>query len=264
MAHYARSAAIRAKSELADRSISIFVSPAPINFVERRAVLRVLEQHGRVDFFKAIPGEKSIFVSLMKDSESVARIISHSPIKFTAAAFNYLTKTNSPVGTGTASTAGEASRWMTTFKKDDPSFITDGNETLTEFTAQVWPSPEYRHHASSASALSRPWPEFIDKTKSFISATLKQSLPGSMAAEGLKHWDPDFGKQQSPDSKKVDRLQSRKWVPSRFKSSEAEPSGAQPRGKRNNTDTEGVAQLSQDSGDQLDILLSSRPAQPGD
>lgn len=41
--------------EIGKRSIRLYVSPAPVNFAERRSVLRALEQYGPVEFFKLMP-----------------------------------------------------------------------------------------------------------------------------------------------------------------------------------------------------------------
>lgn len=56
MAHMAaRSAAASATlGTFAPRTIFVRVSPAPLTFAERRAVLHALKKHCRIDFFKKI------------------------------------------------------------------------------------------------------------------------------------------------------------------------------------------------------------------
>ncbi|RBR04091.1 hypothetical protein FVER53590_25843 [Fusarium verticillioides] len=69
--------------EIGKRSIRLFVSPAPVNFAERRSVLRALEQYGPVEFFKLMPGQGSAFISLMKESEAATKAVSSSPVNIT-------------------------------------------------------------------------------------------------------------------------------------------------------------------------------------
>jgi len=48
-------AARAARSSMRERSIRVLVSPTPMTFAERRSVLQVLEQFGRVDVFRMAP-----------------------------------------------------------------------------------------------------------------------------------------------------------------------------------------------------------------
>jgi hypothetical protein len=41
--------------ETAKRSVSIAVSPPPVTLTERRSILQLLEKHGPVEHFRAIP-----------------------------------------------------------------------------------------------------------------------------------------------------------------------------------------------------------------
>ncbi|KAF4965199.1 hypothetical protein FZEAL_10791 [Fusarium zealandicum] len=210
MAHIARSVAVRARGELAERSISISVRPPPVTFAERRSILQALEQHGPVEFFKPVPGQDSTFISLMKESEAVTNALHSSPIKCIFPTPETSQTTAAAIKpAGTARSSGD---FMTTIEKKQEA-------SPKEFTIEVYAAPEYRHHVSTSSTLNRPWPDFVEKNDSFISKTLEQSLPGSMAAKGLKHWDPDLGKQPTLNSKMHERFQLRHWIPSRFKPS---------------------------------------------
>jgi hypothetical protein len=51
-----RAAATKLRNqELGKRTLYLKVSRAPVNFIERRSILRALEQHGPVEFFKLMP-----------------------------------------------------------------------------------------------------------------------------------------------------------------------------------------------------------------
>jgi hypothetical protein len=43
------------RSELQARSLYLWVWPAPVNFTERRSILKALQQHGPVESFKWLP-----------------------------------------------------------------------------------------------------------------------------------------------------------------------------------------------------------------
>ncbi|KAM0420860.1 hypothetical protein ACHAPT_011390 [Fusarium lateritium] len=205
--------ALRIKDR-ASRSISIAVTPSPVTFAERRSILKLLEQHGPVEFFKVIPGKDASFVSLMRDAAAVTRVTADSPHKVTVKTPNKSTtpaterRKASVGGFGTLLNAIESPY---SFEQDKPE------EAEKEFTVEVSPSPDYRHHLSARPILNRPWPAFINKQKSFIAETLDQSLPDSLATTGLKHWDPDFGEQPSQNNKASDRLALRNWIPSKFR-----------------------------------------------
>ncbi|KAM5352458.1 hypothetical protein ACJ41O_005181 [Fusarium nematophilum] len=217
----ARRAAILAKKELTERSLAIKIWPAPVTFIERRAILQALERYGQVEFFKSSAGHDSIFVSLMKDSEAASRVASASPITFAvpiSKPSRVTTLTKEP-----EAPAGKFGPLVAAMMKEHSSRESDKQETSRgEFTLEVLPPAEgYRHHASGS--LSNPWPDFVDENKSFLSETLKQSLPGTMAARGLSHWDPDLGKQPVSNARMVGRLQLRNWIPSKFSPSSERP-----------------------------------------
>ena len=65
----------------------------------------------------------------------------------------------------------------------------------------------------SRSTLAQAWPSSYSRDKSFLSTTLKQSLPPSVAANGLAHWLVNFD--DAPNaSAKTSRLVSKSWLPS--------------------------------------------------
>ncbi|KAK7427859.1 hypothetical protein QQZ08_005632 [Neonectria magnoliae] len=197
-----------AKQQIAPRSISISVSPPPVNFAERRAVLQALKQHGGVEFFKSVPGHDSMFVSLMKDREAVSRLVTTSPFSY---AVSIPTSAPETALSGVYSRDGLSKlKPVTKMKIQDKSSASGSSQESPEkeFTIQVWPHPEYRHHISSRSVLHRAWPDVIGKNDSFITKILKQSLPKTMVAKGLANWEPDLGKQRTSAGSK-NKMQER-------------------------------------------------------
>ncbi|SPJ81701.1 uncharacterized protein FTOL_09106 [Fusarium torulosum] len=203
-----RAAATKLRNqELGKRTLYLKVSRAPVNFIERRSILRALEQHGPVEFFKLMPGQASLFVSVMKDSEGVAKAVSSSPINV-----------NVPPSTTEPTSFVQMKGATAQFEHQESS-----KSESTEFVVDVTESPKYKHQGSSNSLLNRVWPKFVEKDHSFASTTLQHSLPDSIAAGGLRHWNVDFGKEATKDSKMVERLQLRDWIPSKIKESAKSP-----------------------------------------
>lgn len=88
-----------------------------------------------------------------------------------------------------------------------------------QFKLEIFPAPDYKHKfAMSGSPLHQPWPEAYQRDKSFVAATLKQSLPHTIRAKGLAHWLFDVGSNNASKSeRKAERLQLKAWVPSKMK-----------------------------------------------
>lgn len=87
----------------------------------------------------------------------------------------------------------------------------------TKFFIEITESPAYNHKGSSSSLLASVWPDFVTENKTLASKTLQQSLPNSIAARGLSQWAVDFGREPTMDSRKIDRVQTRNWVPTKIK-----------------------------------------------
>ncbi|KAH6899864.1 hypothetical protein B0T10DRAFT_554425 [Thelonectria olida] len=219
----------RAMKPYSHRSISVSVSPAPINFAERRSVLQVLQRYGPVEFFKAVPGHDSMFISLMKDEAAVSQLITKSPISF-----NVFVPQNAPeslLSSLNGSQALSKSKPITAIKDalpssaDTPSSSTSQDAVSgsdlpqKEFQIQIWPHPTYRHHESYTTKLHLSWPEYVCKNESFVTRMLKDSLPNTMATKGLAHWNPDFGQQRMASdnyAKEQDRKRVHSWIPGKL------------------------------------------------
>ncbi|KAF5559170.1 uncharacterized protein FTJAE_11760 [Fusarium tjaetaba] len=195
--------------EIGKRSIRLFVSPAPVNFAERRSVLRALEQYGPVEFFKLMPGQGSAFISLMKESEAATKAVSSSPVNITV-------PSSCKEPRSVVKVDGLKPRFE---KQPSQSFRSEDNKFVIEITE----SPAYNHKGSSSSFLASVWPDFVTKNKTLASETLQQSLPNSIAARGLSHWAVDFGHEPAMDSRKIDRLETRNWIPTKIKTPPRNP-----------------------------------------
>ncbi|KPM36298.1 hypothetical protein AK830_g10272 [Neonectria ditissima] len=215
----AAKASALARQQIAPRSISISVSPPPVNFAERRAVLQVLKQHGGVEFFKSVPGHDSMFISLMKDREAVSRLVTTSPFLYAVSIPKSAPETalSAVYGRDGLSKLKPVTRVKTQGTLASSESKQESPEK--QFTIQVWPHPEYRHHISSRSVLHRAWPDVIGKNDSFITKILKQSLPKTMVAKGLANWEPDLGKQRTfagSKNKMQERIQLISSIPGKM------------------------------------------------
>lgn len=154
----------------------------------------------------------------MRDAAAATKVTASSPHRVTV---QTPTKSTTPANEKLKASAGGFGTLLNviesrhTFKQEQDN----QEDAEREFTVEVSLSPDYRHHLSAKSTLSRPWPDFIKDQKSFISETLNQSLPDSLATTGLKHWAPDFGAQPSRDSNAAARFALRNGIPSKFRRS---------------------------------------------
>ncbi|PNY22584.1 Uncharacterized protein TCAP_07092 [Tolypocladium capitatum] len=209
-----------ARRSMSQRSIRILVSPTPITFAERRAVLQVLEQHGPVDVFKMTPGYHSNYVSVTREPTTARRLVASSPLRYNAA----VPRANADMH---VADLGEPESFH-----GDPPAVTEGLDEPTtssvetdaesaprehrEFTLEIFPAPDYNHrYAMSGSPLHHSWPDAYGQDKSFAATTLKQSLPQTVAARGLAHWLCDPGKASRMEHK-ARRLQLKGWLPSKM------------------------------------------------
>ncbi|CAM1500700.1 Fc.00g098620.m01.CDS01 [Cosmosporella sp. VM-42] len=224
MTQEARKAAMKAMRE---RTLSITVNPPPVGFAERRSILHVLQQHGVVEFFKQAKNNDTVFVSVMKDPADVSRLVGLSPLKYgvsipESTMETYLSDLSAPEKFRKTSITKLVKMAQTTAnEKPEPKVEEAEGPPKKDFTIYAWPNLEYRHDRTNLnSPLYASWPESFEEDCSFVTQTLKQSLPDALAAKGLGHWDFDLGKsiQPGPAKSKLDeRLETAKWIPSKMK-----------------------------------------------
>ncbi|RDA85437.1 hypothetical protein CP532_1535 [Ophiocordyceps camponoti-leonardi (nom. inval.)] len=180
---------------LADRTIRVLVSPTPITFAERRAVLHVLEKHGAVQMFRMTPNYQSNYISVTRDAETVERLVRSSPISYQLPP------------SSTASSSPSA------FSPSSAFSSADNAADVNRFRLDIFRQPDFQHGKSMRRVPTRhSWPPMWQKDHSLMATTLRQSLPPTMAARGLAHWFLPFHK--APTVYKAWRLSLRKWLPS--------------------------------------------------
>ncbi|KHN99394.1 uncharacterized protein MAM_03092 [Metarhizium album ARSEF 1941] len=203
---------IARRRSLPERSIRVLVSPTPVTFAERRSVLQVLEQYGPVEVFKMTPGYHANFVSVTKEIATASRLVEYSPLTYDVPE-NHI-NTDVCVADLDDSESGNG------LKSNQPCMTTAPGHPpgKRQFTLEIFPAPTYRHHfAMAGSPLYQSWPAAYREDKSFLAATLKQSLPQTMCSSGLAHWLFDVGSNNASKSgRKAERLQLKRWVPGKM------------------------------------------------
>lgn len=148
----------------------------------------------------------------MRDAATVTKVTASSPHTVIVKA---PTKSTTPANEKRKASAGGFGTLLNVIESRHTFKQENQEDAEKEFTVEVSPSPDYRHHQSTRTTLNKPWPNFIKQQKSFISETLNQSLPDSLATTGLKQWAPDFGAQPSLNADAAARFA----IPSKFKRS---------------------------------------------
>lgn len=161
-----------------------------------------------------------MFVSVMKDPETMNQLISKSPLSYGVV----VPRTSEMSLTQDLVAPPKLSKTtpITTFKLTEDSEPQSNDEvedtSSKDFTLHVFPNPTYRHEQSGAnSALSSSWPASYEDNKSFTTRVLLQSLPKNMAAKGLAYWDKMQSSRLTNDNKREERIQVSKWMPSKMK-----------------------------------------------
>ncbi|PNP53074.1 hypothetical protein THARTR1_06284 [Trichoderma harzianum] len=222
---------------LRERSIRVLVSPTPISFAERRSVLQVLEQYGPVEFFKMTPGYYANFVSITREPSTAERLIASSPLTYkitepvrSAVEDIYVADLNEPEGfstmqpTITGQQTSGANSWSGGVEQgqgQDQGREAELKQGEREFKLEIFPAPEYNHRfAMAGSPLHSFWHDDYEQDQSFIATTLRQSLPKSIASEGLVHWMVSGMKMR--EGRRTKRLQIKEWLPSHMKKGSTE------------------------------------------
>ncbi|KAF3077107.1 hypothetical protein CFAM422_000475 [Trichoderma lentiforme] len=220
---------------LRERSIRVLVSPTPISFAERRSVLQVLEQYGPVEFFKMTPGYYANFVSITREPSTAERLIASSPLTYkitepvrSAVEDIYVADLNEPESFSTMQptitgqqTSGTNSWSDGAGQGQDQGREAELKQGEREFKLEIFPAPEYNHRfAMAGSPLHGIWNDGYEQDQSFIATTLRQSLPKSIASEGLVHWMVSGMKTRG--GRRMKRLQIKEWLPSYMKKGSTE------------------------------------------
>ncbi|KAK4149236.1 hypothetical protein C8A00DRAFT_38173 [Chaetomidium leptoderma] len=174
------------------RTVLVKVSPAPTTLSERRAILRVLKQHGEVEVFKKLH-DPSHFISVVANPQIAAGLVERSPLQFDFAAQR---------GRGGAATDS----------------ATSANKT---FLVKIVEKSDYKHKTHiRESPLYGRWPQpqhnnSLFQEDSVAKAALRRACPQGMDWYGLVDWescgqaDVDGGLATRLNSK-TDYVQSRR------------------------------------------------------
>ncbi|GJC98220.1 hypothetical protein ColKHC_07046 [Colletotrichum higginsianum] len=170
-------------NKVAARTIQVTVVPRPTKFAERRAVLHSLQKFANVEVFKKLDNHPSSFISVLSDKSKVKELAKISPLQYQLAT----PRTNGSVKTFLTSTASSGPF----FNPKRPDSDAEGaaqSEDTKEFTIYIFPAPTYIHSAAiKASPLYGPWPR--SRRETVMSATLRESLPKDVTADGLADWE---------------------------------------------------------------------------
>lgn len=157
-------------------------------------------------------------MSVTKNPATASRLVASSPLSYSIPVPRETTQVSLPdvpqepvpLDADPPSRPGRASTWNPSSGPDDtwPQY--------KKFKLEVFPEPDYGHQfAVAPSPLRQPWPPAYEQDRSFTAATLKQSLPRTIAAKGLAHWflnlDHVFTNSEAR------RLQLKSWLPSKMK-----------------------------------------------
>ncbi|KAI0134432.1 hypothetical protein BJ170DRAFT_591410 [Xylariales sp. AK1849] len=186
-------------TSLSSRTIFVKCMPAPVNFTERRAVLKALCTTGNapdIEVFQKLE-DSSSFIAVTASPGTANALVNDSPFKRIV-----------HLQDSTAATTFSTTAWGAAFRKTitDPINIqTYGDYTKKErhkperaslglnskiFTIHVFPAnPTYNHkRAVGRSPLHGPWPPNAGR-ETFISAALKKTIPASALAPALRKWE---------------------------------------------------------------------------
>ncbi|EFQ28200.1 hypothetical protein CGRA01v4_11794 [Colletotrichum graminicola] len=170
------------QNKVASRTIQVTVVPRPTKFAERRAVLHSLQQFAKVEVFKKLDNHPSSFISVLSDKAKVKELVKISPLQYQLAT----PQTNGSVKTFLTSSASAGPFTNPAKHYDDE--VAAHTEDRKDFTVHIFPAPTYIHSAAiKASPLHGPWPK--SRRETVMSATLKESIPKNVAADGLSDWE---------------------------------------------------------------------------
>ncbi|GJC89156.1 hypothetical protein ColLi_11994 [Colletotrichum liriopes] len=170
-------------NKVASRTIQVTVVPRPTKFSERRAVLHSLQKFAKVEVFKKLDNHPSSFISVLSDKAKVKELAKISPLQYQLAT----PRTNGSVKTFLTSSAS-AGPFVNPARHDDEAEDIAHAEDKKDFTVHIFPAPTYIHSAAiKASPLHGPWPK--SRRETVMSATLKESMPKDVTADGLSDWE---------------------------------------------------------------------------
>ncbi|PFH58783.1 hypothetical protein XA68_13214 [Ophiocordyceps unilateralis] len=206
-----------ARQGLSSRTIRVLVTPTPVTFFERRAVLQVLEKHGAVQVFRMTPDYYANFISVTRDEVTAERLVTNSPITYRLRQHDR--SQDKAEGARVVIKKGsndDDDNNNNNNNKDERTKANKESSSVADFALEIFPEPDYRHDFSTAADPARqPWPPIWQNDGSIMATTLQQSLPKTLAATGLAHWFLPF--QKAPTQYMAWRLALKSWLPSKMR-----------------------------------------------
>ncbi|KAH7326157.1 hypothetical protein B0I35DRAFT_405442 [Stachybotrys elegans] len=204
-------------------TLQIRVSPPPLTFAERRSVLQVLEQQGRIKVFKKqrkpqVAGYTNpSFLVVTAEPELADSLASQKTIVYTMTPPRasgesrhlfmnsaHLKPTieivhNPDDGQDSTPAGGEVEDGEANVNQDEKK----------QFCLQIHTHHEYSHpRGISQSPWHNEWPDAYNHNPSFETMLLKQALPPSTARIGLSHWLIEEATLRSPSPAQRNRLRN--------------------------------------------------------
>ncbi|KAL2891809.1 hypothetical protein HOO65_011167 [Ceratocystis lukuohia] len=175
------------------RTVFVKVSPLPITFAERRAVLHALKKQARIEVFKKMRHSPASFISVADTEDGARKLVDASPLTYDILS----TTSDTPLipepvimPTLPQHRAEKQAKDIDTQPSPPPNTATTSNENRRQFVVHMFPSPNYRHmHHISLSPFYGPWKPDTHRKKTVIDA-LSKNIPQNIRQPGLAEWDP--------------------------------------------------------------------------
>jgi hypothetical protein len=152
----------------------------------------------------ALQNHHSHYVTITKDAKTALELVTRSPLSYRISMSE-----PSPKPSISSDTTEAAATPQGVAAAHDA-----GSPADKQFKLHIFSAPDYQHEfAAMSSPTAKSWLSSYTKSQSFMSTTLKQSLPDSVAAKGLAHWPTDFNG-PGEESQESQRLRLKSILPS--------------------------------------------------
>ncbi|KAL5594408.1 hypothetical protein BROUX41_001341 [Berkeleyomyces rouxiae] len=182
------------------RTIFIKVSPLPISFAERRAILHALKKQTRIEVFKKMRHAPASFISVAETEEGARKLVAVSPLTYDI----LTTGPDAPLIPKPTVMPTLPQHIADKQVRDSPSTpmpntATAPDENRRQFVVHMFPSPNYKHmHHIALSPFYGPWKTDIHRKQTIIDA-LSKNIPQNIRQAGLAEWDPTVLDMEEPE-----------------------------------------------------------------
>ncbi|KKA30797.1 hypothetical protein TD95_005248, partial [Thielaviopsis punctulata] len=192
---------------LSSCTVFVKVSPLPITFAERRAVLHAMKKHGRIEVFKKLPvsdeavaahcqdsnHSPAAFISVAATVEAAQKLVAASPLTYdlltTPPSGSNITPEPTVMPTLPQHIAEKQARQHGGPSAPAPGTTPPPNEERRQFVVHMFPSPNYNHnYRISNSPFYGPWKSNPYRKQPVIDALVK-NIPRNVRQAGLAEWE---------------------------------------------------------------------------